>query len=63
MAKSAVELAREYGVDIAQLQLTRSRTPIQRLHLMQAVARFVIKGRAAVQKQKEKMKHDRQTRF
>lgn len=60
--KSAIEIAREYGVDIEQLRLMRSRTPAERLRLMQSMARLILKGRASIQRQKERAKFERQTR-
>lgn len=44
--KSAIEIAREYGVDIEQLQWLRTLTPLKRLRLMQSVAQFILKARA-----------------
>ncbi len=54
-----IETAREFGVDIEQLILLRKRKPIERLRLMQSMAQFILKGRASIQKQKERRKHER----
>lgn len=62
-AKTAIEAAREFGVDIEQLRLLRGRTPIQRLRLMQSMARFIVMGRASIQNQKEQAKRERQARL
>ncbi len=56
--QSAVEFAREYGVDIEQLQLMRSRTPLQRLRLMQSTAQFIVKGRAAIRRQEDRRRNE-----
>jgi len=63
MSKDAIELAREYGVDIEQLRAFRKLTPIQRLRQLQSMANFVLKCRTAIQLQKEKAKHDKSTRL
>lgn len=54
--KTAIEIAREYGVDIEHLRYFRSLTPIQRLKHLQAMAQFVVIGREAIRKQKERDK-------
>jgi hypothetical protein len=52
--KSAIEIAREYGVDIEQLRYFRSLTPTQRMRHLQAMARLVVLGRAAMRRKKLK---------
>ncbi len=59
--KTAVEAAGEFGVDIEQLRLMRSRTPTERLLLMEAMARLILLGRASIQSQKKREKFERKT--
>jgi hypothetical protein len=58
--KSAVEAAREFGVNIEQLRLMRRRTPLERLRLLQAMAQFLVAGRASILRQKERERLERE---
>ncbi len=49
--KSAIEAAREFGVDIDALKSMLRRTPTERLLLMQSMAQLVLETRATLQKQ------------
>jgi hypothetical protein len=61
--KTAIEAAREFGVDIDQLRLMRSRTPTERLLLMEAMARLVFEARDSIRRQKEQLRRDREARL
>jgi hypothetical protein len=48
--KSAIEIAREFGVDIEGLRAMLKRTPTERLLLMQSLAQLMLDSRAALRK-------------
>lgn len=60
--RSAIETAREYGVDIEPLRFLRSRAPVHRLRLMQSMLRLILKGRESIRRQKELRKRERHTK-
>ena len=51
--KSAIEAAREYGVDIEQLRLMRQRTPTERLQYVQAMMDLVIAAQVSRHKKQQ----------
>ena len=57
--RSAIEAARQFGVDIEHLRHNRQRSPIQRLRIMQSMAQFIFVARASIQRQKEKARYER----
>ncbi len=61
--RSAIEAARQFGVDIEHLRHNRQRSPIQRLRIMQSMAQFIFEARASIQRQKEKARHERQAKL
>lgn len=61
--KSAIEIAREYGIDIEGLQRMMQLTPTERLLRMQAMARLTLMARAALREQGIIIDYDRESRF
>ena len=57
--RSAIEAARQFGVDIEQLRHFRQLTPTQRLQRIESLMSFVLDARASIQRQKEKTKRER----
>lgn len=57
--KSAIEIAREYGVDIEQLRWLHTLTPAQRLSYSESMLEFALALRASAESKKERYKHDR----
>ena len=60
--KSAIEAAREYGVDIEQLRAFWNLTPSERLDRLQAMVDFVVKAHESLRRQQEKAKHESESR-
>lgn len=50
--RSAIEAARQFGVDIEQLERFRQLTPTQRLQHLEAMMEFVVTARASLERQK-----------
>ena len=61
--KSAIEAAREYGVDIEQLRWFRQLTPAERLRHVESMLEFTLKVRTSIQRKKEKAKRDRENQL
>ncbi len=61
--KSAIEIAREYGIDIEGLRRMTKLTPTERLLRMQSMARLTLMARAALRKQGIIIDYDRESRF
>ncbi len=56
--KTAVERAREYGIDISLLEMNLKRTPTERIEAMISVLEFVEEARASLLKKQEKHSND-----
>ena len=59
--KSAIEEAREYGVDIEQLRAFWQLTPAERLDQLQAMVDFIVTAHESIRLQKEKAKGERES--
>jgi hypothetical protein len=53
MAKSAIELAKEYGIDYKQLRWFRSLTPTERLLHLEAMVELTFAAQAARERRKK----------
>jgi hypothetical protein len=61
--KSAIEIAREFGVDIEGLRAMLKRTPTERLLLMQSLAQLMLISRNELRKKGIIIDDGRNTRF
>jgi hypothetical protein len=61
--KSAIEIAREYGIDIEGLRRMLKLTPTERLLRRQSMARLTLIARAALHEQGIIIDYDRESRF
>lgn len=61
--RSAIEAARQFGVNIEQLRGFRQLTPTQRLQRIESLMSFVLEARASIQRQKEKTNRERRAQL
>jgi hypothetical protein len=50
--KSAIEIAREFGVDIEHIRYLRRLSPMEHLRLMESSLDFIVAAREAMKRQK-----------